>query len=307
MFENLLNRSGLSHDRLKNFLLVAEAGSMVAASEGDPIKQSLYSRQIRELEEFFGAQLTQRKGKSISLSPSGRRLAGLIREHFQGLSDFLKEQHQLPKQFVFAAGASILDWLLIPTIKQIREVLEGASLRMENHRSKHCVEAIREGALDFAIIRQDAIAAKLPHHVIGKLSYVLCIGRNLSQHEHQPSKNWHRLPLALPVEGGSFYHELHRVTQQAGHSLAPAIQCQSFTQMKQLVESGDYAAILPTIGLQGLQASGANVISFPLLKEYSRNLCLHWNERQMTRRCIEPKPIKALALKLKQQLKLSSQ
>ena len=52
MFENLFAKHGVSLERLKTFLEVAQAGSIVEAAHGDLTRQSQYSRQIKELEEF---------------------------------------------------------------------------------------------------------------------------------------------------------------------------------------------------------------------------------------------------------------
>ena len=65
MFEELLSRRGLSFDRLRALVEVTQSGSIARAAEGDPNKQSQYSRQLKELEEFFGIELTQREGKNL--------------------------------------------------------------------------------------------------------------------------------------------------------------------------------------------------------------------------------------------------
>ena len=59
MFEHLFAERGLSLDRLKTLIEVAKAGSIAAAARGDSARQSLYSRQIKELEEFFGVELAR--------------------------------------------------------------------------------------------------------------------------------------------------------------------------------------------------------------------------------------------------------
>lgn len=302
MFEDLLARSGLSFDRLRNFLLVAEAGSMVKASGGDPVRQSLFSRQIRELEEFFGTQLTQRQGKGIRISPAGQRLASLIREQLQGLADFQKEQHGAAKRFTFAAGASIVDWLLLPCIKELTSCLHGANLRLESHRSLALVEAVREGSLDFAMVREDAIPEHLPRAAVGRVSFWVCVGRDLITATNNGAKelrsDWHQMPLALPI-GGSFRAALQEACEQSRISLKPAVECQSFLQMKQLVLAGTHVSILPSLGLSSLTPAGAVVYPFKPLKDYGRNLCLHWNQRQMARRGVETHQLEAMAKCLK--------
>ena len=75
MFNELLSEGGLSLDRLKNFCAVAEAGGIARVAGGDPAKQSLYSRQLRELEQFFGAELTRRaRDKHASHLRHNRRI-----------------------------------------------------------------------------------------------------------------------------------------------------------------------------------------------------------------------------------------
>jgi len=106
MFQNLLFKGGLSLDRLASFCAVAEAGSIVKAAGGDPVRQSLISRQIRELEEFFGAELTWRRGKGLAVTPAGRRLAALVRGQLQDLDDFLRESAGGTKEFSIGAGGA---------------------------------------------------------------------------------------------------------------------------------------------------------------------------------------------------------
>ena len=81
MFNELLSEGGLSLDRLKNFCAIAEAGGIARIAGGDPAKQSLYSRQVRELEEFFGVELTRRRGKGIEITEQGMDLARQVRAH----------------------------------------------------------------------------------------------------------------------------------------------------------------------------------------------------------------------------------
>lgn len=48
MYQKLLSQSGFSMDRLATFCAVADAGSIVSAAKGEPSRQFLMSRQIRE-------------------------------------------------------------------------------------------------------------------------------------------------------------------------------------------------------------------------------------------------------------------
>ena len=87
MFEEMLSRKGLSLDRLHNFCLVAEKGGIAKAVGNDLSRQALISRQISELEAFFGIELTRRRGKSIEITQAGMDLARIARTAFEGLGD----------------------------------------------------------------------------------------------------------------------------------------------------------------------------------------------------------------------------
>ena len=71
-FARLFTVSGLSLDRLRTFLRVAVAGNLAKAAKGDATQQSQFSRQIKELEAFFGVALTRRVGRRIEITDEDR-------------------------------------------------------------------------------------------------------------------------------------------------------------------------------------------------------------------------------------------
>src|SRR6187431_2782436 len=135
MFVSLLSRGGLSYDRLLNFCRIAEAGGISKAADGDAAKQSLYSRQLRELEEFFGVELKRRHGKGLVITDAGRRLAQLARAHLLGLEDFKRETARIPKRLSIASGNSILEWVLLPKIAELRKALPDTTLEFFSERT----------------------------------------------------------------------------------------------------------------------------------------------------------------------------
>ena len=104
MFESLFSERGLSLDRLKVLIEVRDAGSIAQAAPGDSVRQSQYSRQLRELSEFFGCEVAQRRGKTLKLTAPGERLAELAREHLRSLEDFRLECRQQRVVFTIGAG-----------------------------------------------------------------------------------------------------------------------------------------------------------------------------------------------------------
>src|SRR5215204_5081438 len=108
MFERLFAENGLSLDRIRALLEVGAAGSIVKAAGGDPVRQSQYSRQIKELEDYFQSKLVQRQGKGIRLTSNGKELARISRFFLLGLSNFKRGCLTEEQTFRIGAGATFL-------------------------------------------------------------------------------------------------------------------------------------------------------------------------------------------------------
>ncbi|MFM2177999.1 MAG: hypothetical protein RL015_2097 [Verrucomicrobiota bacterium] len=306
MFEHLFSKGGLSLDRLRRFMQMAQAGSIAKAAPGDTNRQSQISRQIRELEQFFGTELTRRKGKTLSLSAAGERLALLIRQQLQDLEDFRKEQMGQAKSFVIGAGASVLEWMVVPSLPDISQLLSSATLQTEAHRSRSLADAVRDGRVDLAIIRQNAAPAGNHSALIMKMSFHLCIPRALLKRgttERAAAKPayWQTLPFAAGRDGGQTDTAVRAAMAEAGVDFHPCFECGSMLQVWQLVELGACAGILPSLGVHGLDQKRTLIIPFVPLKEYGRALVLHWNPRQMRRRGIEETTLRKIARQMGRQ------
>src|SRR5690242_14270230 len=122
MFVRLFAESGLSLDRLRALVEVGAAGSIVKAADGEPVRQSQYSRQIKELEDFFRVKLIERQVKGARLTEHGRELARISRFFMVGLSNFQRGCLAEEETFRIGASATFIRHFLLPT-------LAGRSLR----------------------------------------------------------------------------------------------------------------------------------------------------------------------------------
>jgi len=73
MFKNLFTQSGLSLERLKTFREIVAAGGITAAAGDDSNRQSQFSRQLKELERYFGVELLKRGHGPVTLTDAGQR------------------------------------------------------------------------------------------------------------------------------------------------------------------------------------------------------------------------------------------
>ncbi len=117
MFENLFAERGLSLDRLKVLIEVRDAGSNAQAAPGDPVRQSQYSRQLRELSEFFGCEVAQRRGKILKLTTADGPFTGGLREIAKSFNVSLRPAlacQSFPQ--TMAALRSGRFWAIVPEI-----------------------------------------------------------------------------------------------------------------------------------------------------------------------------------------------
>lgn len=271
MFENLFSIGGLSLERLKSFIDVSERGGIARVAEGDPSRQSLISRQIGELESFFGVELTVRKGKGLELTDAGRELARQVRLQFQGLADFKTACANQSPEYRIAAGNSILEWLIAPRMGSIMASVPG-TFSLLDWRTGDITRGLLDHTVDFGIIRKSALVPPLKFHSLGVLTYQLFIPKSLSKRDKNP-------PLALSI-GGEFLEAFEKATERSGTHLDIAFRCTSFTQASQLVRAGVAAAVLPHIARPFFDSS-VEVRDPEWLKPISRNLGLAWHRRML--------------------------
>ena len=290
---------------------MAEYGSLSKAADGDPGKQSLYSRQIRELEEFFGVELKRRQGSGFVITEAGRRLAQLTRAHLASLEDFERDAKRLPKSIAVAAGNSVLEWMLLPRIAALQQALPNTSFQFFSQRSETIVRRLMEMTIDIGIVREDALRPPLRAKRLLAFGYSLFIPRNFALDVTAANLKARLvgMPIATSV-GGQFREMLMQAADKAKWPLRIVVSCSSFTQAARAMRAGDCAAILPDIAAQDLGDEEAAQISLPFLRSAQRRLSMAWNPRPAQVRPILLSAVEAIQSATKQQaqsFKTSSQ
>ena len=282
MFEKLFSERGLSLERLRVLVEVHAAGSIAQAAPGDPIRQSQYSRQLRELAEFFGCEVAKRKGKLLKLTTEGERLAELAREQLRSLDDFRSDCAAESIDYTISAGDSIIHWLVIPRIGALIESTSGTRFETANLRTNDVVQRLADGRVDFGIIRRDALVTGLKSASLGVWHYTLVapsalLGKGKARADL--AQILASLPIAAQTTDGQFAERVRALSHSLGVEWRPALACQSFPQTLAAVRSGKFAAILPALATADLPAKGFVEIGGASLRGLSRELVLAWNPR----------------------------
>lgn len=298
MFGQMLSKGGLSLDRLNNFCRIAEAGGITKAAGGDPGKQSLYSRQIKELETFFGVELKVRRGKGIVLTDAGQQLARLTRAHLTGLADFQRTAQNIPQSISIGSGNSVIEWILVPRMAELNKALPKARFECISDRTRVIVSQLLDLTLDIGIIRDDAVQRPLKSIPLASVTYSLFVPKKLSPgvDEENIRERLARIPLATAM-GGTFRDTLEVGAGKLGWPLDIVMSCSSFTQAARLVLSGNYGGVLPGIARVDFDPVRIVEIPVPFLKHYSRKLCVAWNPRLVEVRPSINRVLEALRIK----------
>ena len=282
MFSALLQQTGLSLDRLQSFCLVAEAGGVTKAAKGAPARQSLFSRPVKELEEFFGTELIRRRGRGVVLTPAGQRLNVAARECFASLWDFKSECQGLPVEIVIGAGESVIRWLLMPRLGEVQKHLPNARLKFLNLPTGETVRRLSDGLIDFGVVRRDAVGRALRTAPLGTMGYSLFLPTKAKAGADagaQDAKALDGVPLATLEGEGTFRQELAAVARKHRFRLNIQLECSSFPLVASALETGGMAAVLPSMAAVELGRAGIKEVAAAPLKSFGREICLAWNPR----------------------------
>jgi DNA-binding transcriptional LysR family regulator len=292
-FPAIFAKGGLSLDRLRTLCLVAESGSLTAAADRDTSRVSLFSRQLRELESFFGARLARRRGKRIALTDAGQALANLARQHFTELTDFAAECAGEPQEIKLGAGASVMEWLMMPQLPALRKAMRGSQIKLIRERSGELASRLRDLRLDAGIIRQDALISPLKSEPFAAFSYAIYVPRRLAG---DPSE-WRRwlphAPMVWPTEGWE-RERIDAAVATVGLRLRIEIEGASATLAVRALREGHYAAILPEIARVELAGADVVVLRPAFLRAVERRLVIAWHPRQVETRAVATLAIEAL-------------
>lgn len=281
MFDQLFSRRGFSFDRLKALIEVYDSGSIAKATGGDPVRASLQSRQLRELAEYFGTELTVRDGSKLRLTREGIQLANLARDFLNQIAEFDAANRKGQARYTIAAGDSLIQWLVVPRIATLVDALPQVRLSTVSLQTTEIIRQLAESRIDVGLVRRTADTSGLRTLRLGHLSYRIVVPRALLAGNPPPnaSEVIARLPMAMQVSEGEFTKILTQIAQQITRTFQPAFECQSFPQVFSAVRSRRFAAVLPDLATADLPPQTFLVLEAAELRPLERDICLVWSPR----------------------------
>jgi DNA-binding transcriptional LysR family regulator len=257
------------------FCEIVAAGSMVAAANGDPAKQSHYSRQIKDLESALGIKLFTKEGKFLRPNDQGRRLAALTNMYFHGLDDLQATAKTDQPRIRIGAIESALRWILMPHLQEILASAGGCLPEFLSAATAEVIEGVRTGRFDLGIVREDAIDESLTAVACGALNYVLVVPRRFLLGKSAAGLNpAEKLPIAALAGEGQFAHSSLELLKRNGIEPLVRLRTQSFSMIIEAVRSADVAAFVPEPAANEFAQDHYAVVDLEGINRLSRKLFL---------------------------------
>lgn len=239
MFASLFAEGGLSLDRLKALLEVSAAGSIVKAANGEPVRQSQYSRQIKELEDFFRIKLIERHGKGIRLTARGLELARISRFFLLGLANFQRGCLAEEQTFRIGAGNTVIRQFILPVLGAVCAGKPSPRFAVEPAGDDEIERRLHDLTLDFGVVTKSVLSRPLQLKTIGEWRLFLWTSAALCRDPRRlrTALRTKQLPLIVPAA------ELPRLELLADYR--PRLICNSFLEAKALLLQSSFATLLP--------------------------------------------------------------
>jgi DNA-binding transcriptional LysR family regulator len=272
MFEPLFAENGLSLERLRALLEIGVAGSIVRAADGDPVKQSQYSRQIKELEDFFRTKLCERHGRGTRLTVSGRELARISRFFMLGLSNFRRGGVLEEQTFRIGTGATFLQQFLISVIANMRKA--APKYVTETLSDRDVERRLHDLTLDFGIVTTAELSRPLQTRKLGEWKLELWSPKTLYASETSALRAFKNqaMPLVLAKK------ELESLSALSLDNEG-CLDCDNFVEAQAALGTNQFATLLPDF-LAPIAISKSLIrVRIPTIDSLAFHFYLAWNPR----------------------------
>ena len=231
--------------QLRAFCYAVKFGSIARAAEALFLSPSSVSLQLSALEKELGAHLLQRTRPRLVLTSEGQMLYDLARplvEGVESLDQHFRTQRQGMDQgeVNIAAGASTIQYLLPPLVRDYRERFADVRLQLSNVTGKDGLALLRSDQVDFAV----GSMLDMPHDLsyepvhwfdpmlIMPLDHPLAAKPDIALEELSP------YGLILPPQRLTTYRLVDLVFQQRRVPYRVAIEVGGWEVIKQYVAMG---------------------------------------------------------------------
>ncbi|MFN3671317.1 MAG: LysR family transcriptional regulator [Bosea sp. (in: a-proteobacteria)] len=250
--------------QLRYFTAIVEQGSFSKAATKLRVAQPALSQHLRHMEDELGVALLHRGTRGVLPTEAGQRLlerARAILADFGELRDTVRGESVAPAGEVrIGLPGTVSEQFSVPLIEAARAKFPAVRIRIAEAMSGFVLDWLRRGDVDLAVIYSTSDPKGLGiHHV---LTEELCLfgppgldaiktpaGGTVTMSEAAA------LDLILPGLGHGLRDQIEEAAG-AQATIRPAIEIESYGQIKRLVQRGLGYSILPRMAVSEHEKAG---------------------------------------------------
>ncbi len=243
--------------QLRAFCYAVQFGTIARAAEALFLSPSSVSLQVSALERELDAHLLERTRPRLALTPEGQALYDLARPLMEGLES-LDQQFRAQRQgmdageIIVAAGASTIQYLLPPLVREFRERHPDVRLQLANVTGKDGLAQLRSDEVDFAVGSMLDVPHDLSYEPVHWFDPMLIVPLDhpLAGKQEITLQDLSPYGLILPPQRLTTYRLVELVFQQARVPYRVAIEVGGWEVIKQYVAMGLGISIVTGICVQ---------------------------------------------------------
>lgn len=117
---------------LQTFAVVAASGSFTAAAKELHLSQSAVSRQIQQLEHYFGQELFERSTRKVVLTAQGLALLPLIENAIRSLHQSFEASRLQERHITVRMGPTFARRWFLPRLPGLQQALPGVNVKVDS-------------------------------------------------------------------------------------------------------------------------------------------------------------------------------
>lgn len=237
-------RGALTADAVAAFAVFARHLNFTHAAEELHIAQPSLHAKIAKLSGSLDAQLYEKIGRQLHLTPAGEALVAFASDQQRSVDDFLASLGAPGRSMRLAAGRVAIQWVLDRPLREV--VRRGIDLHVMPADHSTAVSLIEKGEADLAAIAYDppprhlrsVQVAHVPQVLVAHKSHPLMSKRKLHLRDVDG------LDLVVPPEGRPHRQSLERAFHASGVDWNVASEADGWDLIVHLVKLGVGAAVV---------------------------------------------------------------
>lgn len=264
--------------QLKYFRVIAERGSISAASQALNVAQPALSLHVRNMEENLGTKLLTRQSRGVSLTEAGELLlhrARVVLDEVARIEDDIRNLGSSPTGEVrLGLPGTIGGILSVPLVLAVKEEFPGVRLTISDAMSGFVLNWLREGLVDLAVLYMPAEDREFKSDLLLSEELVLLAPNDIDLTRQLVPATLTKLPLILPSPAHGLRTLLDEWAWQYGITLNAEVELDSYSNIKSLVEQGVGCSILPLHAVIDNARDGRLLLAHFKENELRRNVYL---------------------------------